>query len=92
MLREIGIKCGELLLACAFNRPIILRDIPQLVECVGLHSTLLVVKAELDEIMKGLSDAGVLEVIQQSPSSFELLSVYLATPLTAGMNVNCVFS
>lgn len=85
-------ECGELLLACGFNRPIstlFLRDIPQLIECVSLHSTLLIVKAELDEIMKGLRDAGVLEVIQQSPSLFEPLFVYQAKPLMAGKNVVC---
>lgn len=79
-------------MACGFNRPIstlLPRDVPQLIECVTLHSTLLIVKAELDDIIKGLGDAGVLQVVQGSPNLFEPLFVDQAKPLTAG---NLVFS
>lgn len=75
------------LLACGFNRPpatLTLRDVPQLIECVTLHSTLLIVKAELDEILKGLKDAGVLEVLHQSPGLFKPLFVYQDKSLAAG--------
>ena len=69
----------DILMSCGFNRPtakLDLCDVPQLIECVTLHSTLLIVKAELDDITKGLSDAGVLEVLHKSPDVFKPLFVH----------------
>lgn len=78
-----------MLLSCGFNRPIArleLCDVPQLVECVTLHSTLLIVKAELDDIILGLSDAGVLQALRRSPDLFKPLFVHDENKiLTAGM-------
>ena len=79
-----------MLMSCGFNRPtanLVLRDVPQLVECVTLHSTLLIVKAELDDIIKGLDDAGVLEALQESANLFKPLFVYEDNHLTQGINL-----
>lgn len=77
----------EVLISCGFNKPIPLltpRDVPQLIECVSLHSTILVVKAELDHIIQGLEDVGVLKTLQASPHLFRSLFVYEPEVLTAG--------
>lgn len=44
------------------------------------------VKAELDEIKKGLADSGVLEFIQKYPEFFRCLFVWNRDILTAGQN------
>lgn len=60
-------------------------DVPELVKCVALHSTILKVKAELDQLMSGLSEAGVLSVIQTYSEMFECLFIAAETPsLNAG--------
>lgn len=77
-----------MLLSCGFNRPIaglLLSDIPQIIKCVSLHSALLVIKAELDEIIKGLDDAGVLKAVQRWPQLFKPLFVHQTVQLKAGM-------
>lgn len=42
------------------------------------------VKAELDQIKEGLSDAGVLEMMTKHPDLFKPLFVHMEDPLTAG--------
>jgi hypothetical protein len=81
-------ESSDILSSCGFNRPtakLELRDVPQLIECVTLHSTLLIVKAELDDIIAGLSDAGVIEALRRSPNLFKSLFVHEDKFLTAGM-------
>ena len=60
----------DVLVTCGFTRPIstlTLRDIPLLVESVSLHASLLVVKAELDQLVEGLRDTPVLEMMRSNP-------------------------
>ena len=76
----------DMLLSCGFNKPIPLltpRDVPKMVECVCLHSTILVIKAELDHILQGLNDVGVLESLRASPGLFKSLFVYEPHALTS---------
>lgn len=77
----------DMLMSCGFNKPLVklvLSDIPAIESCVVLHSTLISVKAELDDIVKGLDDAGVLGAIRESPFLFRPLFVYQDVPLKAG--------
>ncbi len=86
-LRDTAMEACEVLVSCGFNRPIPLlthRDVPQLIECVSLHSTILVIKAELDHVMQGLEDVGVLSTLQASPHLFRPLFIHDPQPLTAG--------
>ena len=85
----------DMLLSCGFTKPIAkltLRDVPQLVECVALHTTILSVKAELDHIMQGLGDAGVLDSLQKYPHLFRTLFVQDSQPLTAGQYLKSTLS
>lgn len=85
-LREVAMTSCDVLLSCGFTKPIPAlthRDVPRIIECVCLHSALLQVKAELDEIAKGIADAGVLEMLQKHPDFFRPLFVYSPDPLTA---------
>ena len=69
-----------MLVSCGFTRPIAKlthRDVSQLIECVSLHSTILIVKAELDHIIKGLEDASVLKTLRCSPNLFRRLFMNL---------------
>ena len=45
--------------------------VPALVKCVALHITIQKVKAELDQFMSGLSEAGMLSAIQTYSEVFE---------------------
>jgi len=68
----------DLLVTCGYTRPIpqlSYRDVPHLIECVTLHSTILVVKAELDDLIKGLEDAGVLQTMRSLPKLFKYLNL-----------------
>ena len=47
----------EVIVECRFTKPIptmTIQDVELLVQCVTLHSTILVVKAELDQVIEGL--------------------------------------
>ncbi len=55
----------------------------------GLHSTILKVKAELDQFVAGLNEAGTLSAIKMYPGMFERLFVASQTPsVTAGVVMN----
>ena len=57
----------------------------------ALHATLLKVKAELDQFMTGLQEAGVLHAIQAYPNHFRPLFVADAVkPMTAGELLICL--
>ena len=53
-----------------------------------LQSSLVAIKAELDDVIVGLADAGVLNAIRNYPQLFECLFVYQYDPLTAGKDMN----
>ena len=76
----------DILESCGFRKPIATlthNDIPLIVECVALHTTIYQRKAELDQIIKGLQDAGVLDIIRKCPDLFRPLFVKGTTSLTA---------
>ena len=61
-------------------------DIPQLVKNAALGCTVLRIKAELDQFMAGLDEAGLLHVIQKYPNLLRPTFVALETDsLCAGM-------
>ena len=73
-------------IACGFTKPIAtmtIHDVELLVECVTLHSTILVVKAELDQVIEGLAESGVLEMLRSHPHLFKGLFVDKHQPLSA---------
>ena len=77
----------DLLESCGFRKPIATlthRDVPLLIESVVLHVTLYHRKAELDEMIKGLQDAGVLDAIRNYPALFKPLFVKTTSPLSTG--------
>ena len=77
-----------MLLACGFTKPIatlVHADECQLIECVILHVTIFQIKAELDQFMQGLNDAGVYDMLQTSPQLFQPFFVYSSKPLRAGV-------
>jgi hypothetical protein len=78
-LQDVAQNESEMLLSCGFTKPfatLTLKDIPSIIESVTLHTTILKVKAELDDMVKGLDDAGVLEMLRKHPDFFRPLFVY----------------
>ena len=59
-------------------------DVPGLVKNMAIGCNLLKIKAELDQFMDGLNEAGVLKYIQQHPKLFRPMFVAQANPLCAG--------
>lgn len=87
-LRDCAIDACDMLTACGFTKPIatlVEDDICQLIKCVTLHSTIFQIKAELDQFMQGLNDAGVLEMLQNHAHLFQPFFVYSPQLLTAGL-------
>lgn len=61
-------------------------DVPQLVKNTALSCTVLKIKAELDQFMAGLNEAGVLHVIQKYPDLLRPMFVASESDsLSAGM-------
>lgn len=53
-------------------------------------STVLRIKAELDQLMLGLNEAGLLHVLQKYPDLFRPMFVYYEKSLSAGIDTkNC---
>lgn len=68
----------DVLLDCGFTKPLPqlkLGDVPQLVKSAALHATILKIKSELDQFMKGVNEAGCLHAIQEYPYLFHTLFV-----------------
>ena len=68
----------DVLVDCGFTKPIAqltVQDIPQLVNSTALHVTILRVKAEIDQFMDGINDAGTLHAIQKYPGFFRPMFV-----------------
>ena len=60
----------DVLVDCGFTKPIAqltVQVIPQLVKSTALHMTILRVKAEIDQFMDRINDAGTLHAIQKYP-------------------------
>ena len=77
-----------MMLACGFTKPIATlghRDVPSLIECVTLHTTIFQIKAELDQFMEGLKSACVLDMLQAYPHLCQPFFVYSSQALTAGL-------
>ena len=73
-LREIAVEETELLTSCGFIKPsttLTYLDVPKLIKTVTLHSTILNIKAELDQLIDGLDDAQVLPSIRSHPDMFK---------------------
>lgn len=60
-------------------------DVPQLVKNTALSCTVLKIKAELDQFMAGLNEAGVLHVIQKYPDLLRPMFVSSQSSLSAGI-------
>ena len=87
-LRECALDACDMLTACGFTKPIatlVEDDVCQLIKCVTLHSTIFQIKAELDQFIQGLSDAGVLEMLQNHAHLLQSFFVYSPQLLTAGL-------
>ena len=72
---------------CGFRKPIYTlthTDVPQLIESLVMHTCSYERKAELDQIILGLKDAGILEMIRQHPTFFQPLFLKSTTKLCAG--------
>ena len=71
-----------------FTKPlcrISLADRPELIQVVALHYTLLVCKAEIDQLIEGLGEIGVAKVLREFPELLEpFFTVKGNVPLTAG--------
>ena len=79
----------DLLKSCGFRKPIVTlthKNVPLLIESVVMHVTLHHRKAELDEMIKGLQDAGILDAIRNYPDLFQPLFVKTTSPLSTGYN------
>ena len=64
-------------------------DIPNLLKSTSLNCAILMIKAELDQFVKGLDEAGVVHMIQKYPDLFQQVFVTSeTTSLSAGM---CLF-
>ena len=77
----------DLLVSCGFTKPLATltkRDVPRLMEAVSLHTTVLVVKGELDQLILGLEDSGVLHALRTYSDMLRPLFVYEYSPLSAG--------
>ena len=53
-----------------------IEDIPTIVRAVTLHSTLMPIKSELDQLTKGLEICGILPLIRKYPHVMKELFVY----------------
>ena len=63
----------DVIQSCGFTKPIFSfthTDVPQLIECLVMHSCIYERKAELDQLIAGLKEAMVLEMIRQYPTLF----------------------
>lgn len=77
-VQDTAMDAFDILESCGFRKPIPTlthRNVPLLIESVALHTTVYQRKAELDQIVKGLEDAGVLEMIRRCPDIFRPLFV-----------------
>ena len=80
MLREFisDDKCA-VVYDSGFSLPITkvtIEDIPTIVRAVTLHSTLMPIKSELDQLTKGLEICGILPLIRKYPHVMKELFVY----------------
>jgi hypothetical protein len=69
-VRAAAMNALEVIISCGFTKPvsaICVEDVPHLVKCVSLHATILVIKAELDQLVEGLAVTGVLEMMRRHP-------------------------
>ena len=53
-----------------------IQDIPTIVRAVTLHSTLMPIKSELDQLTKGLEICGILPLIRKYPRVMKELFMY----------------
>lgn len=85
--RAIAMESCDVLVECGFIKPLAtikISDVPQLLKCASLHSTVLRIKSELDQFIGGLNTAGVLSAIRDHPELFSSLFVFEGHSLTAG--------
>ena len=83
-VRNIAMGACDVLLDCGCTKPLPqlkLDDVPKLIQCAALHSTVLKIKSELDQFMAGINEAGSLHVIQEYPSFFRPMFVASDTNL-----------
>ena len=81
-LRTVALDSADTLIDSGCSVPIARltpNDVPKVIETVALHSVLLIVKAELDQMMDGLQVSGVLHKIQVHPDFFRPLFLHMST-------------
>lgn len=92
-IRDAAMEAFDVLQSCGFRKPICSltrTDVPQLIECVIMHVCIYERKAELDQMVLGLQDAGVLEMIRKHPALFQPLFVMGTSKLCTGwLSRNC---
>ena len=77
----------DLLVDCGVTKPLAQltrNDIPQLIKSAALHTTILKVKAELDQFSSGIDEAGALHAIKQYLELFRCMFVDQSEVITAG--------
>ena len=88
-VRTIAMEACDILIESGCSQNLVQlkeSNIPQLVNNAALGCTVLRSKAELDQFMAGLDEAGVLHVIQKYPDLLRPMFVAFETdPLCAGM-------
>ena len=68
----------DCLLQCGVTKPLTqlkVEDVPNIVRNIALHTTVLKVKAALDQFKDGLKEAGILSSIQAYPEYFKDLFI-----------------
>ena len=83
----------DTLIDCGVTKPVAklgLQDVNAVIRTVALHTTILRVKAELDQFACGLKEAGMLDFIRAYPEFFRPMFVNQHEELTAGLIFNSV--
>ena len=78
----------DTLIECGVTKPLAklsLQDVDTVARTVALHTTILRVKAELDQFVCGLNEAGILDSIRAYPEFFRPMFVYQHEEITAGL-------
>ena len=90
------INDSDLLISNGITKPICnlaCTDIDWLSKSVALSSTILCIKAELDEVIIGLKESGIWTILKSCPGLFEPLFVYKDCQLSAGkVHHNCYYN
>ncbi len=88
-LNTLVMSISDSLIDCGTTKPLsqlTVADVPRLIQSIALHSSILSVKAEIDQFVAGLQASGVGDEIRQNPDAWRPMFVSTSPPLTAGHN------